>query len=192
MYLHGLVVAKDGQKMSKSRGNVISPLDLSGKYGTDALRMGLIIGNTPGTSSALYEEKIKAYKLFANKLWNIARFILENAPETSSEKPTGPEWEEFEALAKDITKDLEEYRFYMAGEKIYHYVWHRLADEILEESKPILKDDDKESRQVLLRALLDGSLRLLHPFMPFITEEIWGSLDKKELLMVAKWPSNIG
>jgi len=192
VYLHGLVVAKDGQKMSKSRGNVISPLDLSGKYGTDALRMGLIIGNTPGTSSALYEEKIKAYKLFANKLWNIARFILENAPETSSEKPTGPEWEEFEALAKDITKDLEEYRFYMAGEKIYHYVWHRLADEILEESKPILKDDDKESRQVLLRALLDGSLRLLHPFMPFITEEIWGSLDKKELLMVAKWPSNIG
>jgi valyl-tRNA synthetase len=197
VYLHGLVVAKDGQKMSKSKGNVISPLELSDKYGTDALRMGLIIGNTPGTTTALYEEKIKAYKLFANKLWNIARFVFENGEDVNPEAPLTDAdaalIEEVNGLAADVTQDLENYRFYIAGEKLYHYAWHRLADAILEESKPILKGEDaaaKASRQAALFLILETTLRLLHPFMPFVTEEIWKSMPKKHenLLMVAKWP----
>ena len=122
VYLHGLVLDAKGQKMSKSKGNVINPLELTEKFGTDALRMGLVVGNTPGTSLALSEDKIKAYKHFANKLWNIARFVL-------SEERTGEVKkelvEELDSIIEDVTKDMENYRFYMAGEKIYAYVWHR-------------------------------------------------------------------
>lgn len=203
VYLHGLVTAKDGKKMSKSRGNVISPLELSKKYGTDALRMGLTIGNTPGTSTALYEEKIKAYKLFANKLWNISRFILERLetsdqtefkePHADSEKAL---LEEFHTHKEDITKDISEFRFYMAGEKLYQYVWHRLADQILEESKPILLGanvDATKERTKTLYYILIQSLKMLHPFMPFITEEIWQEIPqnpwkKEALLMIEPWP----
>ncbi len=198
VYLHGLVTAKDGKKMSKSRGNVISPLDLSDKYGTDALRMGLIIGNTPGTTTALYEDKIKAYKLFSNKLWNISRFIFEQAGDDDLlTRPTLTDTDEarlkeFEDLGADVTKDVNEYRFYLAGEKLYQYLWHTFADAVIEESKPILKGEDaaaKESRAWLLIHILSTSLKLLHPFMPFITEEIWSSMpNRKNLLMVEKWP----
>ncbi|MEK7143452.1 MAG: valine--tRNA ligase, partial [Patescibacteria group bacterium] len=141
VYLHGIVTAKDGQKMSKSRGNVISPLELSEKYGTDALRMGLIVGNTPGTTTALYEDKIRGYKHFANKLWNIARFVLENTKSMGNEKKielnkTDATLEkELLALIKEVTEDMENFRFYLAGEKLYHYLWHTFADKILEESK---------------------------------------------------------
>ena len=197
VYLHGIVTAKDGQKMSKSKGNVIDPILLAKKYGTDALRMGLIIGNTPGTTTALYEEKIRGYKLFANKLWNVARFVLEN---TSSAEGITSEYtkndtqriEEFRGVVQDITKDIDEYRFYLAGEKLYHYVWHTFADTILEESKLILKDGSKEekrSRQALLLQILTDILKLLHPFMPFITEEIWSMLPGVSgLLMIESWP----
>jgi valyl-tRNA synthetase len=132
VYLHGLVLDAKGQKMSKSKGNVIDPLQLTEQFGTDALRIALVIGNTPGTSLALATDKIKGYKNFANKLWNIARFVLsqENKGELAPELT-----QEFDALAKDITIDMENYRFYLAAEKIYHYVWHRFADEIIEESK---------------------------------------------------------
>ncbi len=198
VYLHGIVTAKDGKKMSKSKGNVISPLELSEKYGTDALRMGLIIGNTPGTTTALYEDKIKAYKLFSNKLWNITRFIFENA-ETVGHTEDAPlnaadatRLAEFKALAADVTKDIDEYRFYMAGEKLYGYLWHTLADAILEESKPILKEgsaEAKASRLTLLMLILKDSLKLLHPFMPFITEEIWTHIPaRSNLLLVEAWP----
>jgi valyl-tRNA synthetase len=180
VYLHGMVTAKDGKKMSKSKGNVISPLEMSEKFGTDALRMGLIIGNTPGTSTALYEDKIKAYKLFANKLWNIARFVLSQEKEGEILPALAAECD---AIAKEVTKDLEEYRFYMAAEKIYHYVWNRFAAEIIEESK------GKPEYSATLYYILEQSLKLLHPFMPFVTEEIWGSLpDSKNLLIVEKWP----
>ncbi len=199
VYLHGLVVAKDGKKMSKSRGNVMSPLELSAKYGTDALRMGLVIGNTPGTSSSLYEEKIKAYKLFANKLWNVARFTLENASVQNIERAQFSVRERelltnCDVLAKGVTKDIEEYRFYIAVEKLYHYAWHTLADKIIEESKPILAGADagaRASRARLLLTLLDRTVRLLHPFMPFITEEIYQEMPTKdsEFLMIAKWPA---
>jgi valyl-tRNA synthetase len=202
VYLHGLVNDKNGKKMSKSKGNVINPLELTDKYGTDALRMGLVVGNTPGTDLALGEDKIKGYRNFANKLWNVARFVLENTQDLTSEQITSTELtkldglliEEFNALATDITKDLEEYRVYMAAEKIYHYVWDKLAAEILESSKAIFTDGEDESmqqsRRVLLRALLMGSLKLLHPFMPFVTEEIWQSLpDTEGMLMIASWPA---
>ncbi|MFZ1987592.1 MAG: valine--tRNA ligase [Minisyncoccia bacterium] len=196
VYLHGMVNDAQGKKMSKSKGNVINPLELTEKYGTDALRMSLIVGNTPGTDLAMREDKVKGYKNFANKLWNIARFVLEhtkdanqNAPLTEQDSET---LKEIQDMAADVTRDLEAYRVYLAAEKIYHYVWHRFADTILEESKPILTGADesaKKSRQALLVTLLDQSLRLLHPFMPFVTEEIWSSLpDRKTPLIVAPWP----
>src|SRR3989344_397532 len=199
VYLHGIVTAKDGRKMSKSKGNVISPLELSQKYGTDALRMGLTIGNTPGTTTALYEEKIRAYKLFANKIWNITRFVLENT-NASAEKPELAEADiirlnELNDVTADVTKDIDEYRFYMAGEKLYHYVWHTFADLVIEESRPILAENDavaKASRQWFLYYALVTFLKLLHPFMPFVTESIWQKLPQKDtdMLMVARWPMN--
>ena len=196
VYLHGLVVAKDGSKMSKSKGNVISPIELSEKYGTDALRMGLIIGNTPGTSTALYEDKIKGYKHFANKLWNISRFIFDNTADVDMKSvPTEADsmlWKEMVELIQEVTTDLEEYRFYLAGEKLYHYGWNRLADQILEESKVVFASEDevaKNSRRAILRMLLTELLKLLHPFMPFVTEEIWQSMPEHTTpLIVTRWP----
>ena len=183
VYLHGLVLDAKGQKMSKSKGNVINPLDLTSKYGTDALRMALVVGNTPGTSLALAEDRIKGYKNFANKIWNIARFVLSKHLvdlETGfpnqgfpSGNPVSSLKEEFDVLAKDVTEDMENYRFYIAAEKIYAYVWHRFADEILEESK---KNPELLST---IYYILENSLKLLHPFMPFITEEIWQHLETR-------------
>lgn len=197
VYLHGLVRDAQGRKMSKSLGNNLDPLDITAKFGADAARMALVVGNTPGTDMKLSEDKIKGYKHFANKLWNIARFVLESTKDANINASLAASDAEIlsslDALASEITVDIEEYRIYLAAEKIYHYTWHELADKILEESKPILVGDDiaaKTSRQVLLLTLLDRVLHLLHPFMPFITEEIYQSLPTKdaEFLMVASWP----
>ncbi len=205
VYLHGLVLDAHGKKMSKSKGNVIDPLTITAQYGTDALRMGLIVGNTPGTSLALAEEKIRGYKHFANKLWNVARFVIENADGSVE----GGEWrvenandddkqriDELNALVHDVTDDLESYRLYRAAEKLYHYVWHTFADQILEEQKPRLRgesEDDARAAASLLDHMLRTVLVLLHPFMPFITEAIWSMLPRREgeqeLLMVEKWPN---
>lgn len=200
VYLHGLVRDAKGIKMSKSKGNVISPLEVSSEYGTDALRMGLIVGNTHGTDLNLDTRKIGAYKKFANKVWNIARFVLENMDYNLEATPHGNSYEneevliqEFNILALDVTKDIEAFRFHLAAEKLYHYLWHRFADEILEESKVVLKARDAQSasRAETLYHILVGSLKLLHPFMPFLTETIWQQLPKKEcdLLIIAKWPT---
>ncbi len=198
VYLHGLVNDANGKKMSKSKGNVVNPLDLTSKYGTDALRMALVVGNTPGTDLALREDKVKGYKHFANKLWNITRFVLENTQGADLDAPlTAPDQAHLATLdeiIKDATKDLDEYRIYLAAEKLYHYTWHELADKILEESKPILNGEDataKASRQALLLTLLDRVVKLLHPFMPFVTEEIYQSIPTKqsEFLMIEKWPA---
>lgn len=197
VYLHGLVRDAQGRKMSKSLGNNMDPLDVAGKFGADAARMALVVGNTPGSDMRISEDKVKGYKHFANKLWNVARFILQNTEGADRNAILSNSDAEIlsvqEALGKDITTDIEEFRVYMAAEKIYHYVWHELADKILEESKPILAGADataRSSRQNLLLALLDRSVRLLHPFMPFITEEIWAAMPTKDasFLMVAKWP----
>ncbi|MBU1557461.1 valine--tRNA ligase, partial [Patescibacteria group bacterium] len=181
VYLHGMVRDGKGLKMSKSKGNVVNPLDMSDKYGTDALRMALVIGNTPGTDMNLDEAKIKGQKHFANKLWNITRFVLSNTEEINFENR--PEivkadiklLEELDETVKEVTKNIEAYRFYLAGEIIYHYVWDRFASEILEESKSIIEGSDdtlKNSRKWTLIKILRDTLKVLHPFMPFITEEI--------------------
>ncbi len=196
VYLHGMVNDANNKKMSKSKGNVINPLDLTAKYGSDALRMGLIVGNTPGTDLALREDKIKGYKNFANKLWNIARYVLtetEGADLAASLTESDAALRaELDALAADVTKDLEEYRIHLAAEKLYHYAWHRLADELLEESKRVFAGEDeaaKLSRRALLRSLFADTIALLHPFMPFLTEELWKSVrPDADLLMVAPWP----
>ncbi len=198
VYLHGLVNDAHGKKMSKSKGNVVNPLDLTSKYGTDALRMALIVGNTPGTDLALQDEKVKAYKNFANKIWNIARFVLSSGEKMGEETKITTEdkliLDEFESIVEDVTRDMDNFRFYLAAEKIYHYVWHTFADKIIEESKIKLKSDDLNtvnSIKYTLNYIFENSLKLLHPFMPFITEEIWSHLpDKNErnLLMVTKWP----
>ncbi len=179
--IHGLVRAKDGRKFSKSLNNGVDPLEMIEKYGADALRMGLIIGAPLGSDVKFDEQKVKGYKLFANKVWNITRFILSQERQGEIK----PELrEEFDAMAADITKDLEEYRIYMAAEKLYHYLWDRLAAQIIEESKN--KPEYSES----LYYILENSLKLLHPFMPFMTEEIWSSMPgAKDLLMVEEWPA---
>ena len=177
--IHGLVRAKDGNKFSKSLNNGIDPLDMIEKYGADALRMGLIIGAAIGSDVKFDEQKIKGYKNFSNKIWNITRFILstENTGELKKDLV-----EEFDALAKDIISDMENYRFHLAGEKIYAYMWNRLASELIEESK------GKNDYGPTLRYILENSLKLLHPFMPFVTEEIWSLLPEKDgkILMVEK------
>lgn len=194
--IHGLVRDKQGHKFSKSLNNGIDPLEMIEKYGADALRMGLLIGAAIGNDLKFDESKVKGYKNFANKVWNITRFVLENTDgaDTSIEmNETDAEHRaKLDELISDVTQDLEEYRVYLAADKIYHYVWHDLADKILEESKPILSGNDaaaKASRQILLLSLLTDCMKLLHPFMPFVTEEIWGSLPgSTDLLMVAAWP----
>ena len=201
VYLHGLVRDAKGRKMSKSLGNIIDPVDMAEKYGADATRLSLIIGAAPGTDIKLAEERIKGYKNFANKLWNIARFVLTSVEGIDHKTPV-PFTEtdakllgDYDALLTDVSADLEHYRLYLAGEKLYHYVWHTFADVIIEESKPIINGEDagaKASRQHLLYAILIRSLKALHPFMPFVTETIWQLLPQKDsdLLMVAKWPQN--
>ncbi|MDP2654987.1 MAG: valine--tRNA ligase [bacterium] len=197
IYLHGLVRDAQGRKMSKSLGNNMDPLDVTAKFGADATRMALVVGNTPGTDMRISEDKVKGYKHFANKLWNISRFVLDNTNLAQKDAELTQKDAELltqvNTLTKDVTIDIEEFRIYMAAEKIYHYAWHELADKILEESKPILASTDasaRASRAQLLLTLLDRTLRLLHPFMPFITEEIYQSMPTKdsEFLMVAKWP----
>ena len=199
VYLHGLVRDVNKQKMSKSKGNVISPIEMSEKYGTDALRMALVVGNTPGSDMALSEDKIRGYKNFANKIWNAGRFILDNTkdydvnnkPEISiNDKKL---IKELKQNIKDISEDIENYRFYLAGEKLYHYFWHTFADKIIEESKARLigdNENNKKSAQWMLLEIFSTLIKTLHPFMPFITEEIWSFLPikNKELLMIETWP----
>jgi len=201
VYLHGLVRDKDKQKMSKSKGNVIDPLGIVNEYGADALRMALIIGNTPGNDLAFSEEKVRGYRNFANKIWQASRFVLMNTPRTNLHEFNHKlpriklsaydkkQLKEFENLKKSVIKEMDSFKLYIAGEKIYHYFWHTFADKIIEENKNRLKEGNESERhaaQFVLLEILTGSLKLLHPFMPFITEEIYQNLPNKdkEFLMV--------
>lgn len=199
VYLHGLVRDEKGRKMSKSLGNIIDPLDMNAKYGADATRISLIIGAGPGADTNLSEEKIRGYKKFANKLWNIARFIIEKTEDLPNDTLTSASLtatdlaivDDFHAVSAEVTDHIAAYRLHLAGESLYHYIWHTLADVIIEESKPSLAGEDlalKRSRQLLLRTILEGSLKLLHPFMPFVTEAIWETLGKERMLIVTPWP----
>lgn len=196
--IHGLVRDTKGRKFSKSLGNGIDPIEMIDRFGADALRMGLLVGTAIGNDIRFDESKVKGYKNFANKLWNIARYVLtetEGADRnvTLSAIDSGHR-EELSALIDDITSDLEAYRVYMATEKIYHYAWHNFADVLIEDSKTVFAGEDetaKASRKALLLSLFSDTLKVLHPFMPFVTEEIWNSVrTSNTLLMVEKWPSS--
>ena len=203
VYLHGMVNDKHGKKMSKSKGNVVSPIELSDKYGADALRIGLVIGNTPGSDIALVEDKIKGYKHFCNKIWNATRFVLSNTEGMSLDTPR-PVLEkrdeeilaEFNTAITSITAHYENYRFHLAGEELYHYFWNTFADIIIEEMKPRLSGDaegSKQSAQWILLNILATTIKMLHPFIPFITEELWGILprEEKSLLIIEPWPKSL-
>jgi len=198
IYLHGIVRDSQGRKISKSLGNNIDPINMGEKYGTDALRFSLVSGAASGTDTKISEEKIKGYKNFANKIWNITRFVLSNTENYNGEKlgkfskDDEKLLSEFNEMIKDVTADMDNFRFYLVAEKLYHYIWHEFADKIIEGSKEKLKNEDKNvviSIQYTLRHILETSLILLHPFMPFITEEIWSKLNKDKLLIVTSWPS---
>jgi valyl-tRNA synthetase len=196
-----MVRDKKGVKMSKSKGNVIAPKEIQDRFGTDALRMGLMVNNTPGSDMNLDPDKVNAYKKFANKIWNITRFSLDNlegldmdAALTESDA-TNLENELSKAVA-DITDQMNKDRFDLAAEKLYAFVWDYFASTLIEESKELLTSDNvtvRASRQRLLAEYLVTSLKMLHPFMPFVTEAIWqelpGELKDQDILMVAKWPT---
>ena len=199
VYLHGMIRDKQGNKMSKSLENSINPLDLSEKYGADAVRMSLMVGVGPGNDSNPDDGKVRAYKKFLNKVWNASRFVLENITDLDFEKIDSIElhqddkkiMNELEEHISDITSDIENYRLYLASEKLYHYFWHTFADIIIESSKRNLENTErKKSTQKMLYLVLTNCLKALHPFTPFITEEIWESLPYKErdTLIVTKWP----
>lgn len=208
VYLHGTVRDGQGKKMSKSLGNGIDPIDVANEFGTDAGRMALVVGTGAGTDSKISLEKIKGYKHFCNKLWNITRFILSNTESYPCEKNfkafTAKDTElqkELDTLLTEVTNELADLKFHLASEKLYHYAWHRLADEIIEDSKTILgnqtpgsapseaSEEEKKSRAQFLHHTLRTLITALHPFIPFVTEELWSTLpDTKNLLMVEPWP----
>ncbi len=199
IYLHGMVRDKHGRKMSKSKGNVISPKEIQDKYGTDALRMGLIVNNAPGTDMNLDPDKVNAYKKFANKLWNITRFVLDNTQDYTTEATHTKEDNDFEETyltpaILEITNNMDKDRYDLASERIYHFIWDHFASTVIEESKPLLAQGGavRSSRQKLLYHYLVTSLKVLHPFMPYVTETIWqrlpAQLKDSKFLMIAKWP----
>ncbi len=202
VYLHGLVRTADRQKMSKSKGNIIDPLTMTDKYGTDALRIALIFSTAAGNDIPLAEDKIKGMKHFANKLWNIARFVLSNTDDTEAARKTEIELsnltdadrnilDQMRETIKTSTENLEAMRLNDAAQIIYQFTWHELADIYIEASKNQLADGNtKQNTQAILLMCLENTLKLLHPFMPFITEEIWGKLDRHGLLIVEKWPNS--
>jgi valyl-tRNA synthetase len=200
VYFHGIVRDITGKKVSKSSGNNIDPIDIINEYGADALRMALIVGVGPGNDTKFDVNKVKAYKHFANKLWNITRFVFSGTEGIEYDKNFKNYSESEKILIKErdeliveITKEMEEYKFYIVAEKIYQYVWSRFADIIIEDSKKIFENEsleEKNSRKQFLLHTLIKIIKILHPFMPFITEELWSMMPKKnkQLLMVEKWP----
>lgn len=203
VYMHGLVRDSQGRKMSKTLNNGIDPLEMIEKYGADAVRMSFIVGVGPGNDMNMSEDKIRAYKKFTNKIWNASRFVIENTEEISTESSDIKLEElterdqnfinEFNEALSEITKEMNEYKLYLASEKAYHYFWHTFADIVIEECKKSINEgapEEKISAQKTLKYLLVEQLKVLHPFIPYVTEEIWSLLPYNkdtELLMVQKW-----
>lgn len=202
VFLHGLVRDEKGRKFSKTAGVGFDPLDMINKYGADALRMSLIMGNAPGNDTKIGEEKVIGYRNFTNKVWNAARFILAHNSDTKyairdTEKRltshvsrlTHPDdkWilSETKKTVDRVTRLLKRYRFDLAAEEIYQFFWHTFCDKYIEMSKK-----RREEAQSTLLSVLETSLKLLHPFMPFITEEVYQKLPKHgKAVMIEKWPS---
>ncbi|MDQ3075833.1 MAG: valine--tRNA ligase [bacterium] len=196
VYLHGMLRDAKGQKFSKSLNNGIDPIEVINDHGADALRMSLIVGIGPGADSKFDIQKVKAYSKFVNKIWNATRFVLDNTKDLDFKNlpPLDEEdkksEEELEDLIKEITKEMDEYKFYLVAEKLYHYFWHTFADVIIERSKKkILEGNNADSAKALLYTHLITLVKALHPFIPFVTEEIWSMLPMdKNLLLVESWP----
>lgn len=190
VYLHGLIRDKKGVKMSKSLDNVINPLDMIKKYGADATRLSLVIGSTPGNDMKLSEEKVAGFRNFTNKLWNISRYILMSVENTDIDtknlkpKTLSDKWilSRFNKLKEEYTEDLGVYNFSQAGEKLRDFTWNKFADWYVEISKI-----EKGKDQILLSILKD-LLKMWHPFMPFVTEEIWQEMDMRQMLLIESWP----
>ncbi|MEK7193325.1 MAG: class I tRNA ligase family protein [Patescibacteria group bacterium] len=237
VYLHGLVRDKDRQKMSKSKGNVVDPLGVAEMYGADALRMALVVGNTPGNDIAISEDKIRGYRNFATKIWNASRFVLMNRPSKMPKiiKLSAEDKKNIAGVIKAkaaVAKYIEKFEFHLAAEKAYHYFWHTFADKIIESYKPRLRGEEffasgaamrpsghglpqsgeseaespvnihardvngSQKQKILadqlaayhtLETILLESLKMLHPFMPFVSEEIYGKLNPGKLLIIEKW-----
>jgi len=198
--IHGIVRDSQGRKMSKSLGNGIDPLEIIEKYGADALRFTLVTGISPGNDTRFYMEKVEANRNFANKIWNAARFVIMNLDidcnfEPDYNKLTFTEkWilTRMDNIIKEVTENLEKYEIGIAAQKIYDFIWDEFCDWYIELSKPILYNkeapNNKEVQYVLLN-VLTNILKLLHPFMPFVTEEIFLNLPRKEeSLVISKWP----
>lgn len=190
VYLHGLIRDIHGKKMSKSRPETcIDPLDMIEKYGTDAVRLSLVIGSTPGNDMRLYEEKIAGYRNFVNKIWNGARYVMLNLRNGHDKKiylrklRRADKWILFRLneIIEKVTKQLDQHQFSEAGLTIYDFFWGEYCDWYLEMSKI-------HKNEAVLKHVLKTSLILLHPFMPFVTEAIWQNLDSASLLMVESWP----
>ena len=200
--IHGLVRDNLGRKMSKSLGNGIDPLEMIDKYGCDALRMNMVMGNSPGNDMRFYVERCEAMRNFANKLWNASRYVMMNLGENavnalpSLEMLTNADkWvlSKLNSLIADVTENMEKYELGVAIQKIYDFLWDTYCDWYIELTKVRLYSEDAQQKDTALKVLvyvLDQTLRLLHPFMPFITEEIWQSLPHDgEALITAQWPT---
>lgn len=203
VHLHSRVVDSHGQKMSKSKGNVVNPLAMVDQYGADALRMALIFGAAPGSDIVMSEDKVRGMRNFANKLWNIARLFQLNKDTAKEEIPFYESSMDAKLLKQDVdfikelqqivtqvTKHINTYRFSDAAQELYEFIWHRFADVYLEENKERFQKGDVLALSVYRHVLLT-SLKLLHPFMPFVTEAIWGQLPRKQEkpLIISSWPT---
>jgi valyl-tRNA synthetase len=196
VFINGLVRDMKKRKMSKSEGNIIDPLEMIDKYGTDALRFTLASLAVPGMDIALSEERMAGYRAFANKIWNASRFVLMNLGDKKTRADgqalTLPNrWirSRLTRVINELNDSLKNYRFYEAAETIYHFIWHEFCDWYIEFIKPELKQDNKNT-QAVMEDTLDRILKLLHPFMPFITEEIWHHLQGSGLsLLTESWPA---
>ena len=198
--IHGLVRDSQGRKMSKSLGNGIDPLEVIDKYGADALRFTLITGNAPGNDMRFYYERVEASRNFANKVWNASRFIMMNMPEggikevSVSTLTDADKWilSKANKLIKDVTENIDKYELGVAADKLYNFIWEEFCDWYIEMVKPRLYSEDnttKDAALYTLKSVLETSLKLLHPYMPFVTEEIYCTLNEDaESLMVTKWP----
>ena len=197
--IHGLVRDSKGRKMSKSLGNGIDPLEVIEKYGADALRLTLVTGNAPGNDMRFYWERVEASRNFANKVWNASRFIMMNLDKAEvknvdmSSLTDADKWiiSKVNTLAKDVTDNMEKYDLGVAVQKIYDFIWEEFCDWYIEMVKPRLWNDEDTTKAAALwtlKTVLINSLKLLHPYMPFITEEIFCNLSDEESIMISEWP----
>ena len=200
VFIHGLVRDDKGRKMSKSLGNGIDPLEMAEKYGADALRFNLITGNSPGNDMRFYVEKCEAMRNFANKIWNASRYVLMNLTVEETGLPDAADLEiedkwvltKLNTLIKEVTENMDAYELGVASAKVYDFIWDTYCDWYIELTKARLYGENEKSKlaaQKVLVYVLDQFLRLLHPFMPFITEEIWQAIPHEgQFLMLADWP----